>query len=52
MGVVRAEDGTPIAGVRLIGGAATTDEQGRFTLHGFGPNASFQMNVSHPGYRH
>ena len=50
MGVVRAEDGTPIAGVRLIGGAATTDEQGRFTLHGFGPNASFQMNVSHPGY--
>ena len=50
-GVIRGEQGTPIAGVRIAGGRfVTTEEQGTFTLHGFGPKASFQMNVSKDGY--
>jgi hypothetical protein len=52
-GVVRDEKGTPIAGVHIggtVGHEATTDEQGRFVLRGFGPNPSFQMNVNKAGY--
>jgi hypothetical protein len=52
-GVVREEDGTPITGVKIggtVGHNATTDEQGAFTLRGFGPNPSFQMNVNKNGY--
>ncbi len=50
-GVVKDEDGAPIPGVRILGAAgATTGEDGRFTLRGFGPNRSFQMNVSKTGY--
>ncbi len=46
-GVVQAEDGTPIAGVKIggtVGYTATTDGQGRFTLRGLGPNPSFQRS--------
>jgi RNA polymerase sigma factor (sigma-70 family) len=51
-GVVKDEEGQPTAGVKISAGrsAATTDGQGRFTLHGFGPNPSFQINVSKDGY--
>jgi hypothetical protein len=52
-GVVRDEDGTPIAGVKIggtTGYEATTNAEGRFTLRGFGPNPSFQLNVSKNGY--
>lgn len=51
-GVVRYEDGTPIAGAKIggtVGHDATTDTHGAFTLRGFGPNPSFQMNVSKEG---
>ena len=34
----------------LAGHTATTDAEGKFTLHGFGPNPSFQMNVRKAGY--
>ncbi len=47
-GVVQGEDGTPIAGVRI--GGTTTNVQGAFTLRGFGPKTSFQVNVSKDGY--
>ncbi|MGO9918899.1 MAG: carboxypeptidase-like regulatory domain-containing protein [Isosphaeraceae bacterium] len=53
VGVVLSEDGTPIPSVHIggtVGHTATTDEQGRFTLRGFGPNPSFQMNVDKEGY--
>jgi hypothetical protein len=53
VGVVRGEDGTPITGVTIGGTAghtATTDEQGQFTLRGFGRNPSFQLNVNKEGY--
>ncbi len=52
-GVVKDEDGAPIPAVRIggtVGHEATTGEDGRFTLRGFGPNPSFQMNVSKTGY--
>jgi len=52
-GLVKDEDGEPVAGVRIwgtVGHEATTDAQGRFTLRGFGANPSFQMNVTQAGY--
>ena len=52
-GVVKDEDGAPIPAVTIgatAGHRATTGEDGRFTLRGFGPNPSFQMNVSKTGY--
>ena len=52
-GIVKDEDGAPIPAVRIggtVGHEATTGEDGRFTLRGFGPNPSFQMNVSKTGY--
>jgi len=51
--VVQEEDGTPIAEVKIggtVGHTATTNEQGEFTLRGFGPNPSFQINVSKDGH--
>jgi hypothetical protein len=53
VGVVQGEDGAPIPDVKIGGTAghtAKTDEQGRFTLRGFGNNPTFQMNVSRDGY--
>jgi RNA polymerase sigma factor (sigma-70 family) len=53
-GVVRDEEGKPIVGVRVVGGGggrvATTDVEGRFTLSGYGPDPSFQMNLRKDGY--
>jgi hypothetical protein len=52
-GVVQETDGKPIAEVRIGGTAghsAITDVEGRFTLHRFGPDPSFQMNVNKSGY--
>jgi hypothetical protein len=52
-GIVRDEEGRPIDGVTIVAGSgrvATTDAEGKFTLRGFGPNPSFQMNVRKDGY--
>ncbi len=51
--VVQDEDGRPISGATVggtVGFDAATDNEGRFTLRGFGPNPEFQLNVSKAGY--
>jgi hypothetical protein len=53
MGMVKDEDGKPLAGVTIggtVGHDAVTDNQGKFTLRGFEPNPKFQLNVSKTGY--
>jgi hypothetical protein len=52
VGIVKDNDGVPIPAARIVadGHGATTGADGRFTLRGFGPNPSFQMNVSKTGY--
>jgi Carboxypeptidase regulatory-like domain len=52
-GLVQDDDGRPISGATIggtVGFDATTDNQGKFTLRGFGPNPEFQLNVSKMGY--
>ncbi len=52
-GVVKDQLGHPIAGVAINANAecrATSDEQGRFTLHGWGPRPQFQFQASKDGY--
>jgi hypothetical protein len=53
VGVVKDGDGKPLAGVTIggtVGYDAVTDNQGTFTLRGFEPNPTFQLNVSKTGY--
>ena len=53
-GIVRDLAGHPLADVRIggtVGLNTRTDVQGRFVLSGFGPNPSFQLNVTKPGYQ-
>jgi len=52
-GVVNDELGHPIAGVEIHANAecsTTSDAQGRFTLHGFGPKPQFQFKAIKDGY--
>lgn len=52
-GVVKDEDGKPIAGVFLggvVGHDTTSDSEGRFVIHGFGANPTFQLNAGKDGY--
>jgi hypothetical protein len=52
VGVVRDEDGAPVAGGEVFasGHRAKTGVDGRFTLRGFGPNPSFSIHAAKVGY--
>lgn len=51
-GVVTNEAGEPMPGVIVSESnrESMTDSNGNFTLHGLGPNSSFQCQILHPGY--
>ena len=51
-GVVTNEAGEPMPGVIVSESNrdSMTDSNGNFTLHGLGPNSSFQCQILHPGY--
>ena len=51
-GVVRDEEGRPVAGARVLarGGWQLADDRGGFTVRSLAPDASFQMTATRPGY--
>ena len=52
LGSVRDEQGNPIVDVVMNASSlpATTDDQGRFALHGFARNPSFQLQIRKEGF--
>jgi hypothetical protein len=52
-GVIRDEAGHPVAGVAVKANTvytATSDDDGRFTLRGFGPDPRFQLQMGKQGH--
>ncbi len=52
-GIVTDEHGNPIAGAKINANAeyrTVSDSEGRFTIHGFGPNSHFQFQLPTEGY--
>ena len=52
-GTLKNEKGQPIVGVKINANAeskTTSDAEGKFTLHGFGPKPRFQLQVYKEGY--
>jgi hypothetical protein len=51
-GTVQDEQGRPIAdsAINASGHKTNSDSDGRFTLHGFGPNPHFQLQLRKEGY--
>ena len=52
-GIVTDEHGNPVAGAIINANAeyrTVSDSEGRFTIHGFGPNSHFQFQLPREGY--
>ncbi len=52
-GIVKDEHGRPVVGVPVRANyeyKTTTDTEGRFTIHGFGPKPYFQLQLRKDGY--
>jgi uncharacterized GH25 family protein len=52
-GTIIDDSGKPIAGAQIYANAEhhlTSDADGKFTIHGFGPKPRFQLNVGKDGY--